>query len=72
MQLPEINRDNVDSMDLFRDALVRDLEELARMTERYPVECQFGELRFVFTSREDIEHLISRLRGEIEAVRAAA
>ena len=72
MQLPEITRKNVDSLDAFKAALVRHLEELARMTERYPVECRFGDFRFVFTSRRDIECLIGELTGRIDAVRRAA
>lgn len=72
MKLPEITKKNVESLDAFRGALVRHLEELAEMTKRYPVECQFEDLRFVFTSRADIEHLIAQLTGRIEAARAAA
>lgn len=72
MQLPEITHQNVDSIEGFKSALVRHLEELAAMTERYPVECRFRDLRFVFTSRQDIEELIERLSGRIAQVRQAA
>jgi len=48
------------------DRLLRDhLEELARLTKDYPVECTFAEYRFIFQSRSDIEILISKIEAKL-------
>jgi hypothetical protein len=48
------------------------LEVLAQKTKIYPVECLFGEYRFVFTSRDDITRLIESLTVQLDAYRKAA
>jgi hypothetical protein len=48
------------------------LEDIARMTRRYPVECIFGEFRFVFSSRRDVEDLLEILGSRITEFKAAA
>ncbi len=72
MQLAEINTKNVDSFNAIRATLVQDIEKLSAMTKRHPIECDFGDLRIVFSNRQEIEHLIAQLRTEILTVRAAA
>ena len=55
------------------DQLLRgNLEELARMTKEYPVECTFAGIRFVFNSRQDIENLIALLAQKMAAYRQSA
>jgi hypothetical protein len=54
----------------FRDALRDNLVMLARVTEKYPVECVFFGNRFVFASKAEIEEVISQLDSEITRLAA--
>jgi len=52
-----------------RDALgelEKRTDEFAKMTRRYPIECEFAGYRFVFANRGDINSLISTLKGKVE------
>ena len=42
----------------FLTALRADLQELIAMTRRYPVEVEFGEIRFVFVSEAEVLYCI--------------
>lgn len=55
-----------------RDELIGNLEELARLTERYPVEITFGNYRFVFNTVDEIHELIQDMNEKIAAYEAAA
>ena len=48
------------------------LDELARMTQKYPVECTFAEYRFMFRSRADIVALLAQLDEKLASFRQAA
>ena len=60
---------NIDLCEEALKALRQNLEELARMTKDYPVECSFGTYTFLFESRGDIESLIDSLSQKIAAYR---
>jgi hypothetical protein len=63
------------NVDLCTDALgdLRlHLEELARLTKDYPVECSFCTYTFLFESRQDILNLIDSLSRKIDDYRKAA
>ena len=53
-------------------ALRDHLDELAKMTEKYPVECTFAGYRFVFRNRGDIESLIALLDEKLTPFLSAA
>jgi len=53
-------------------ALRDHLDELVRMTEKYPVECNFAGYRFVFRNRQDIEKLISLVNEQLTPFSNAA
>jgi plasmid stabilization system protein ParE len=65
----EITATNADECERALENLRDHLDTLARMTERYPVECSFGGYRFVFTSRVDITTLISVLGSKLASYR---
>jgi hypothetical protein len=55
------------------DKMLRsNLERLAEMTLKYPVECTFAEYRFIFRTRADIEGLIQAIDGKLKEYRRAA
>ncbi|MGC9984099.1 MAG: hypothetical protein ABSF35_10740 [Polyangia bacterium] len=56
---------NIELCESAKAELIERLEELARMTRRYPVECVFGEFRRVFATKADIQKLIDELAEEI-------
>jgi hypothetical protein len=62
----KITSSNVALCESAKAELIDRLEELTRMTKRYPVECVFGDFRRVFASREDIVALIKLLSMEID------
>lgn len=68
----QITKVNADECDRALQALRDHLDELAQMTEKYPVECSFGGYRFVFTSKAHIEALIVALDMKLAAYRSAA
>lgn len=68
----KITRSNATSIEEALNELRARLDELARLTESYPVECSFGGYRFVFSSREDIQGLIDVLDEKLRDYRAAA
>jgi len=71
-QIIRITAKNIGECEAALLALRRHLDKLARMTETYPVECQFAGYRFVFSSRQDIVSLIDALDTRIAAFRSAA
>jgi hypothetical protein len=68
----QITQANEQECDRALIALRDHLDDLARMTEKYPVECGFGGYRFVFTSKADIISLIDALDDKLKRYRAAA
>jgi hypothetical protein len=73
MQEPvKITRANAETCEAALKSLRDHLEVLAQKTKTYPVECVFGEYRFVFTSRADITRLIDVLSAQLAAFRQAA
>jgi hypothetical protein len=63
----KITSANAETCERALSSLRDHLEILAQRTKVYPVECTFGEYRFVFRSREDITNLIEILRVELAA-----
>ena len=61
MQPPEVTMQNLQLCKSARDSLRANLETLAKLTEKYPVECRFANFRFVFESRAEIDALIDAL-----------
>lgn len=68
----KIRKDNVEVCEDALTALRKHLVKLAKMTDEYPVECNFGGYRFVFTCESDITDLISCLDEKISAYRRTA
>jgi hypothetical protein len=67
-----ITPSNVEECEAALHDLRAHLDELARRTKGYPVECQFASYRFVFENRADIESVIEKLDAKIRAYRSAA
>ena len=61
MEAPKVTAQNLQLCRDARDALRANLETLAKLTKKYPVECRFGGFRFVFESRAEIDTLIRAL-----------
>lgn len=68
----KITSANAETCERTLSSLRDHLEVLARKTKTYPVECIFGEYRFVFTSRADIISLIDILTVQLAVYRKAA
>ena len=64
--------DNIEILEQVLAAFRRDLDMLAKMTRKYPVEIEFASYRFVFTKKADIEDLIQALDSKTSAFRSAA
>ena len=52
-------------------ALIRHLDILKRMTEKYPVYCTFAGVGYVFESPEEIDKMIADLHAELARYEAA-
>lgn len=61
MQTPEVTAQNLQLCKSARDSLRDNLEKLAKLTKKYPIEYRFGDLRFVFESRAEIIAVIAAL-----------
>lgn len=70
MQFPEVTLENLQLCKSARDALCANLTALAKLTEKYPVECKVGGFRFVFESKAEIEALIAALDAGIAKLAA--
>lgn len=68
----KITRANAETCEVALKSLRDHLEILAQKTKTYPIECTFGEYRFVFTSRADITRLIDVLDTQLTEYRKAA
>jgi hypothetical protein len=71
MQDLEVTVQNLQLCKSARDALRANLETLAKLTKKYPVECRFAGFRFVFESRADIDAVIATLETGIARLEAA-
>jgi hypothetical protein len=67
-----ITHENFGECDRASQGLRDHLDEVVRMTEKYPVECTFAGYRFVFRNRGDIEKLIAMLDEKLAPFRQAA
>ena len=67
-----VNQQNVEILEKAASALQLHLEDLARKTRFYPIECEFAGYRYVFTCRRDIEYVINQLQQQTRAFRSAA
>ena len=67
-----ITHENLGECTRASSALRDHLDELAEMTEKYPVECTFAGYRFVFRSRADIEKLLAMLDEKLTTFSHAA
>ena len=70
MQIPEVTLQNLQLCTIARDALRDNLAILAKLTEKYPIECKFGGFRFVFESKVEIDALIAALDAGIAKLAA--
>lgn len=70
MQRIEVTLQNLQVCKKTRDSLRSNLEELARLTEKYPVECRIAGFRFVFESRDDIDAVLRALDDGIAKLAA--
>lgn len=68
----KVNTENVEFFEGVLAAFRSDIEKLVRLTRKYPVEIEFGDYRFVFDKRSEIEELIRVLDKKVSDVRAAA
>ena len=67
VRLPEITEANQDQIAVLRETFIRERRYLKRLLRQCPVECQDEGLnwRFVFDKPEEIDTLITHLRGPI-------
>jgi len=68
----KITAKNFDECQGALEALRAHLKKLVQMIQEYPVECQFAEYRFVFTSEAEIDALIVVLDKKLVDFRSAA
>ena len=61
----EVTHENVALCRKFRESLINDMPDLASMIRQRPVECWFGEYRFVFSSLQDVRDLVDVLNDRI-------
>jgi hypothetical protein len=67
-----ITAGNFPAFNLADSLLRRHLDELARLTKEYPVECNLAGYRFMFSSREDIEQLLAIIDQKLVEYRRRA
>lgn len=57
---------NIEKISSVSKALLNDLENLSQLALKYPIEIEFDEYRFVFSSREEIKELVNTIENKIE------
>jgi hypothetical protein len=69
-QIVEVRAGDVKMAAVVRDALRDNLDTIAKVTEKYPVEFALGGFRFVFVARAEIEDVIERLDAALAGLAA--
>jgi hypothetical protein len=66
-----VTAENVDLFEGVLAAFKSDLEKLVQLTKKYPVEIEFGDYRFVFSSRSELVAVIKILEAGVRDYRMA-
>jgi len=69
-QIVEVRPGDAKMAAVVRDVLRDNLDTIAKVTEKYPVEFALGGFRFVFVARAEIEDVIQRLDEELARLAA--